>query len=94
MGAFDGELSRLGYRFYDKTEQKQEETEHQQRRKEFLSSLHVAAVECPGSCGSACPNHHCTLHNGEPFKRPRSKLIFGRLGSDPLPSWMKMVKRL
>jgi len=92
MGAFDGELARIGYKTY--SVKSLQPSEEESSKEEFRESLHVAEYYgCPGSCGAACPNHHCSNHNGEPFKRPKSKLMFGALGSDPLPDWMRGLSR-
>ena len=58
MGAFDGELYKLGYRFSYHEKQEEVPQEVLDRRK-AVAEMHIAAMPCPGSCGSACANHHC-----------------------------------
>jgi hypothetical protein len=36
-------------------------------RRAAVEAMHVAKMPCPGSCGSYCPNHFCSAHNGTPF---------------------------
>lgn len=64
MGAFNGELYALGYRFNTA------EAPEQVAKKKFQEILHVASWPCVGSCGQRCPNHHCNSHNGEPYRPP------------------------
>jgi hypothetical protein len=47
-------------------------------RNVFLESLHVAAMRCPASCGSACPNHHCLAHTEDEKYKPSSIAIRAR----------------
>lgn len=44
----------------------------------FLESLHVAAMQCPASCGSACPNHYCPAHTKNVKYKPSVKAIRAR----------------
>ena len=67
MGAFDGELYQLGYRFYESREEKPGPSPEAIARKDAVEQMHLAKMPCPGSCGEACPNHHCSAHNGEPY---------------------------
>lgn len=65
MGAFDGELYQLGYRFYEPKQERLAPTPSP--REEVVRRMHVAAMPCPGSCGSVCPNHYCACHTGEEY---------------------------
>jgi hypothetical protein len=74
MGAFDGELYKLGYRFsYHKKQEKvpQEVLD----REKAVAEMHIAAMPCPGSCGSACANHHCPSHNDQQYERPMKPIL-------------------
>lgn len=71
MGAFNGELYTLGYRFNTASNKEVAQTPEQVAKKKFQETLHVASWPCVGSCGQRCPNHHCNSHNGEPY-RPRN----------------------
>lgn len=71
MGAFNGELYALGYRFNTASNKEVAPTPEQIAKKKFQETLHVASWPCVGSCGQRCPNHHCKSHNGEPY-RPRN----------------------
>ncbi len=63
MGAFDVELARLGYSSYE------EITQPSYNPKLANSeTLHLARVDCPGSCGEVCPNHWCGAHNGSAYE--------------------------
>lgn len=42
-------------------------------RNVFLDALHVVQMPCPGSCGSACANHHCPAHTKDDPYKPRTK---------------------
>ena len=67
MGAFDGELSRLGYRVYESSEKTPEPSPEVLDRRAAVAQMHVAHMPCPGSCGEACTNHYCWAHNGQPY---------------------------
>ena len=70
MGAFNGELYALGYRFNTASNKEVVQTPDQLAKRGFQETLHVAAYPCVGSCGQRCPNHHCNAHNGEPYRLP------------------------
>jgi hypothetical protein len=71
MGAFDSELYALGYRRYSS---KSEEVNKLTAKDIFRKTVHDVTMPCPGSCGSACPNHNCWAHNGEAYIKPLKKL--------------------
>jgi hypothetical protein len=78
MGAFDGELYRLGYRFPSRAEREEVPQEVLDRRK-AVAEMHLAVMPCPGSCGSACANHHCAAHNDQQFEKSIKPRILGIL---------------
>ena len=67
MGAFDAELSRIGYRSYSSQGSEPPIPDELLHRREAVQQMHVARMPCPGSCGKVCPNHHCPAHNGEAY---------------------------
>lgn len=57
MGAFDGELYALGYRFYEV-----KEPEPEPKRIQY-PELHLAKQPCPGCCHTeVCVNSWCSAH--------------------------------
>lgn len=32
-----------------------------------LETMHLVRMQCPGSCGTRCPNHFCRAHNGAEY---------------------------
>jgi len=60
MGAFNGELHALGFRF---PAAPPTPAKPPSERQLFNANLHVAKEPCPGSCGSVCRNHYCPAHN-------------------------------
>jgi hypothetical protein len=70
MGAFDGELYRLGYRFYTPDEpEPQRVNTVAMIRAEYFDKQHKVHMQCPGSCGAACSNHYCSAHNGSTYEK-------------------------
>jgi len=73
MGAFDGELYSLGYRFSTSNAIDDCKSEARIDKEKFNAALHVAKMPCPASCGSACANHFCPAHNGSAYVKQIKK---------------------
>jgi len=70
MGAFDSEMYALGYRGHSRIQaHAMEETPEQVAKRLFRETVHQARMPCPGFCGSICPNHYCSAHNGDEYVR-------------------------
>lgn len=67
MGAFDGELYQLGFRFSEPIRKENPISKEVAARRQEVENMHVAQMPCPGSCGSVCPNHFCSSHNGQQY---------------------------
>lgn len=81
MGAFDGEMYALGYRWRSrKQERATEETPERVAKRLFRETVHEAWMPCPGFCGSICPNHNCSAHNGDEYVRKPRKVLDLRKG--------------
>lgn len=67
MGAFDGELARLGYKPVKLQQIDKPLSTQELARRDAVANMHLAVMPCPGSCGKVCSNHHCPAHNGNPY---------------------------
>lgn len=77
MGAFDGELYALGYRFNHGTTSSK--PKKPTKKEIWVENLHTPKMPCPGSCGSACANHFCSAHNGTPYEPEPPKVLWSTI---------------
>lgn len=80
MGAFDGELYALGYRFNNGSNPTK--PKKPTKKEIWLENLHTPKMPCPGSCGEACTNHFCSAHNGTSYVQ-----------QPPRYTWVNKVKQ-
>ena len=79
MGAFDGELYRLGYRFEVREQKQNSLPKAVVERRIAVEQLHFATMPCPGSCSEVCPNHQCSAHNKQPYNWITSHIVRYRM---------------
>lgn len=96
MGAFDGELYALGYRFESGSSANNNKKPSQKyvakmKKAAAVTDMHLARMPCPGSCGSACSNHFCSSHNGEPYDWITSFCLRNRMTLWEKSQWLKAM---
>jgi hypothetical protein len=92
MGAFDGELYRLGYKFEAQTLKTKSLPKAALDRSKAIEQMHLAVMPCPGSCSSVCPNHQCPSHNGKPYEWVTSHIVRHRMSLYQADQFLERLK--